>query len=392
MMFGYLVETNAGLWYVFGASICALASFAFLHAAHRGLARTTALKVTPRSGPDGSDPLHRIAERNRRVFRYLSPLIVVVSVAFVLIPELVFRDSHAFGWVQADMAARHVAATYDGLKRAGKIGDVPALANICSSCTPSVVAVHNRTGSFRPPSRFWFTVFLISALGHQIAFMAFTTWIVFKMLFFFGVLSTSLLGGDRSGVRLVPDLDDKDDYRFGLGWLDNVYYAMLFLIAAGSIGRLFQVSSNASKGTYFFGGDPAPALIGQPVLLLGVLGLLGVLVLTPVGVFLFLTIRAVDEELGRLSAVRKTLESQRASATSSETRERVQHEIELLRERRETAKKQSLLPIRQPMFVGLLAINVLLLGLIPLSSEWLANPIWRSINESICAACGNVPL
>jgi len=397
MIFGYLVEANAGLWYIFGASLCAMAGFGFLHAAHRGLARTAQLKAVS-SGRGDSDPLDRIADRNRRYFRYLSPVIVVAALGFVLIPEVAFRENHAFGWVQADTAARHVGATYDDLRRAGKIGDLAPLANVCRECTVSVAAVYNRSESFQPPSRLWFTLFLVSALGHQIAFTIFMTWVVFKVLFFFGLLSTALLGGGASGVRLVPDLDDKDDYRFGLGWLDNVYYAILLLIAAGAAGRLLQVAANAPKGTYFFGGDPAPALIGQPVLLLTVLIMLAVLVLTPIGVFLFLAIRAVDEELGRLSVARKSLESQRASARSAEARERLQSEIELLRERRDTAKKQSLLPIRQPVFIGLMAVNLLLLVLIPLSADWFGGAArargdraWRAINTSICAACGNAP-
>jgi len=398
MIFGYLVEANAGLWYLVGASLCALAGFGFVHAAHRGLARTAALNAAPRSGDGDTDPLRRLADRNRRVFRFLSPLIVVVVVGFVLIPEVVFRQSHAFGWVQADSANQPVGATYDDLKRAGQIGELPSLANLCDGCTMRVVAVYNRSGSFRPPSRLWFTIFLISALGHQIAFTSFIAWVVFKFFFFFTFLSSALLGGGAADVRLVPDLEDKDDYRFGLGWLDNVYYAILMLTAAGSIGSLLQVSANASKGTYFFGGDPALALIGQPVVLLTVLVVLVVLVATPLGVFLFLTIRAVDEELSRLSAARKNLESQRASARSAEARERLQSEIDLLRERRDTAKKQSLLPIRQPMFVGLIAVNLLLLLLIPLAADWLGGTgrtngtrLWRSMNDSICAACGNSP-
>src|SRR5262249_17374967 len=149
------------------------------------------------------------------------------------------------------------------------------------------------------------------------------------------------------------------------------YYAILFVLAAGSVGRLLQVSANVSKGTYFFAGDPAPALIGQPLLLLTVVFVLAVLVLTPIGVFLFLTVRAVDDELGRLSAMRKNLEAQRANAHSPETRDRLQAEIDALRHRRETARKQSLLPLRRPPFVGLIATNVLLLVLIPFSLGWI---------------------
>src|SRR5204863_3899652 len=74
MVFGYLVEPNAALWYVFGASLCAMAGFGILHAAHKGLARTTALKAAVQSDDGEPDPLQRIADRNRRYFTYLLPL------------------------------------------------------------------------------------------------------------------------------------------------------------------------------------------------------------------------------------------------------------------------------------------------------------------------------
>ena len=81
-----------------------------------------------------------------------------------------------------------------------------------------------------------------------------------------------------------------------------------------------------------------------------------------------------------------------------QARDRLQSELDTLRERRETAKKQTLLPIRQPLFIGLMVANLLLLLLVPLSAEWRGgtarargNRVWRAINESICAACGNAP-
>ena len=82
-----------------------------------------------------------------------------------------------------------------------------------------------------------------------------------------------------------------------------------------------------------------------------------------------------------------------------QARDRLQSELDTLRERRETAKKQqTLLPIRQPLFIGLIVANLLLLLLVPLSAEWRGGTarargtrVWRAINESICAACGNEP-
>jgi hypothetical protein len=398
MIYGYAIEANAGPLYLVGASLFFLAGFGFLHAAHRGLARTTTLTVVTGSGAGSPAALERVADRNRHYFRYLTPMIGIFAVGFVLIPEVVFRENHAFGWVQADLAAQYVSTTYDSLRRAGKIGDLPLVTNLCNECPVRVAAVYNNSGGFRPPSRLLFDVFLVSALGHQIVLTSFLLWIGLKILFFFGLLSTALLSDDKAGLRLVPDLQDKDDYRFGLGRLDNVYYALLLIGAVASLARFLQISANVSKGTYFFAGDPAPALVGQPVVVFAVLVLLAVLVLTPVGVFLFLTVRAVDEELARLAAARKNLEEQRLAARSREDRDRIQFDIDMLRERRETAKKQSLLPIRQPVFIGLLAANLVILLILPKSIGWFGeaapgrgDTVWHAISDSVCAACGNAP-
>src|SRR5262249_40250197 len=154
------------------------------------------------------------------------------------------------------------------------------------------------------------------ALTHQIVLAAFIAWLIAKILFFFGLLSTALLGGAHHRLRLVPGLQATDHYRFGLRRLDTVHYGLLVLVAAPALGLFFQSPANVSKGTSFFAGDPTPALFGQAVLLLGTLALLATVLLTPVGVFLFLTIKAVDEELARLSAARKDLEGRLAGATS----------------------------------------------------------------------------
>jgi hypothetical protein len=396
MIYGYAVEPNAALWYMFGASVCFLTGFAFLEAAHRGLARTPVLAAadTHASNPDG--PLATIAERNRQYFQYATPVIGLLAVCFVAIPELAFRDDHAFGWVQADLAGRYISSTYDDLRRAGKIGEVPSLTGTGHPAQSRVAAIHNRSNGFQAPAPVAFSMFLLSALVHQIVLTGFLWWIVAKILFLFWMLSTALLGGTTHGLRLVPDFQDKDDYRFGLGRLDNVYYAILALIAVGSLGLFVQVAANVSKGTYFFAGDPAPALLGQAVLLLGTVGLLAILLVTPASVFLLLTVRAVGEELGRLSGVRKNLEAQLATARSSEERDQLRFELDRLRERRETTKRQSLLPIRRPAFLALVAASLLMLLVVPLSIRWFGGTSTfegsRTLSGAVCAACGNSPI
>jgi Protein kinase domain len=399
MMYGYSIEPNAGLWYLAGASVCFLTGFGFLEAAHRGLARTKTLSVAAAATATGPpSPLERIAARNRRTFRYVTPVIIALAVCFVTVPEIAFRGDHAFGWVQADLAGEQVSKTYDDLRRAGKVGTLPSVAGLCEGCSIRVAGVFNGSNGFQPPSPVWFAIFLAAALTHQIALVSFLWWIFAKILFFFGLLSTALLGGAKHGLRLTPDFQDTDDYRFGLGRLDNVYYTMLVFVAVGSIGLFLQAAANVSKGTYFLAGDPAPALFGQAVLLLGTLGLLALLLLTPVCVFLLLTIKTVDEELARLSVTRKSLEARLSEEDSVDERRRLQLDLDRIRARRETARRQSLLPIRQPAFLALLAASLLMLIVLPLSIQWFSRPApttgdgRQTVRDAVCAACGNAPL
>jgi hypothetical protein len=176
--------------------------------------------------------------------------------------------------------------------------------------------------------------------------------------------------------------------------MDNVYYAILWLVVIGSVGLFLQTVANVTKGTYFFAGDPAPALFGQAVSLLAVIALLLVLLLTPVCVFLFLSIKAVDQEVARLSTVRRSLEARMESAPSAEDRDRIRGELNNVRARRLTAKKQSLLPIRQPTFVALLSISLLMLLVLPLSIQWFRRSEGtladgRPLSNAVCAMTGN---
>ena len=297
--------------------------------------------------------------------------------------------------MQADFSDEFVGASYDSLHDAGKIGDLQAVAALCPDCPVHVSAVFNQRDGFTRPSRAAFAAFLLVTLGHQMVLAAFLLWIGAKVLFFFWLLSTALLGGGRHGVRLAPDFQDEDDFRFGLGRLDNVYYAMLVLSMVGSLGLWLQAIANISKGTYFLAGDPVPALFGQAVLLLATLALLGVLLLTPAGVFVFLTIRVVDEELARLSSLRRDLESRLATSRSVEEREQLRAELEAIGRQRLTAKKQSLLPLRRPAFLLLLAASLIMLLVLPRTVQRYRDAAASDTNQThsiagaVCEIAGN---
>jgi hypothetical protein len=388
MIYGYAVEPNAGPWYFIGASFSFLAVFGLLHAMHMGLARTGTLTAI---GPPGeaTAALLRIAEINRRYFRVIVPIVVVGATWFVLIPEIVFRDSNAFGWVQADMPARLVGMSYRDLLQTSKIGDVAGVQQLRDA---RLSQVFNRSADYEPPRRVWLGLFLFSALTHQIVFTTFAVFAALKLLFFFGLLSRALLGSDGRGVRLAPDLDDRHDYRFGLGRLDNVYFAALLCLALGSLGRLAQTMANFNKGTYFFRGNAALPLIGQPMLLLAVFVLLVVLVMTPIIVFMLLTIRAVDHERARLAAMQKELQERLAAVIFRERRAQIQADIEQLTEGRRVIDRQRLLPTAKPLFWWLLAANAMLLLIVPVAvATDTGRDLWRYITNALCAACGNAP-
>ena len=147
-----------------------------------------------------------------------------------------------------------------------------------------------------------------------------------------------------------------------------------------------------TKGTYFLRGDPSPALFGQAVIVLTPLTVFAVVLLTPACVFLFLNVRAVDGEMARLPGVRRALATQLLDAQRPEDRERLRAELNDVTLRRANAKKQTLLPIRRPLFVALLMVCVLLLVALPLSVRALGrvgSPANSAITNLVCSISGN---
>jgi hypothetical protein len=173
--------------------------------------------------------------------------------------------------------------------------------------------------------------------------------------------------------------------------MDNVYYATLWAVALGGIGLSLQAAANVTKGTYFLAGDPAPALFGQAVTLFGVLAVFAVVLVTPVCVFLFLHIRAVDEEIARLSVVRRALEVRMRETRRPEDRERLRLELDDVIVRRANVKRQTLLPIRRPSFLALLAVCLVLLTALPMSIQVFGragNSTGHTIGDLVCTASG----
>jgi serine/threonine-protein kinase len=390
IVYGYAVEPNAGPWYAIGASMTVAAGFFLLQAAHMGLARTAALKAVRH--PETS-PIAHIAAINRRYFRVISPIILVGSVAFVFIPEVIFRHSNAFGWVQADLAPQFIGVHETALVQAGQTTALDSIRNQCPGCDLRVERVANRASGFVPPPPLWFGLFLTSALTHEMVFSAFMLFIAAKFLFFFVLLSRALLADHGADIRLVPDLDDRQDARFGLGRLDSVYLSALTFLLICAFGRLTQVAANLHKGTNFFRGNAALALVGQPLVASAVAIALVIVVLVPLGVFALLTIRILDRERSRLAVLQRLCQTRLSEARFPEARARVQMELEDLNDRRRVIDRQKLLPTDRPIFWWLLASTILLLVVGPMLIDTsTATALIANLNERICAACGNPPL
>src|SRR5205085_11311048 len=101
---GYLGELNAGAWYLIGVPIFVVASGHFLGLAGSGLRELAEGERLVAIRPGTASPaavLDVVADRNRRVFRVVGPLIVVRSILAVIVPEYGSGISPAFGWVGA---------------------------------------------------------------------------------------------------------------------------------------------------------------------------------------------------------------------------------------------------------------------------------------------------
>ena len=394
MQFGYLVEPNAGAWYVVFSSLFVLGVFAFLRASHHGLASTTALTLDGAS--DAARVSNRVGELNRRIFRIAAPAILGLAIGHVYWAEVLNRSSNEFGWVQANTAEQSLQKTYAELQRRGGVGDVSALETMCPGCSWRVVGVRNSGTSYVEPGSGLFRVFLASALSQEMFFSLFAIWVASKIVFVFSLLTIAALRETGRGIGLKPDFDDRDDYRFGLGPFDSVYITTLVLTALGAVGFWFQKIANFGKGTYFFGGNAAAPLFGQMATLLLVLALLVMLMAVPIVASLFLSVQSISTALAKNARERKQKESELRSARTSVERDEIVKALDGLKFERQTAEAQSVLPTNRGAVTSLLLLNVGLI-LVPIGVSFFAPlrtigaTVWTTYVDSLCAACGVSP-
>ena len=118
VLFGYVAEPNAGLWYLVGVPVFVIISVHFLRLAHSTLRELSVGERLVAMAPDATRPssLALIADRNRRWFRVLTPLVLVLSFLAVYIPEFVAGPGPAFGWVGA-LSVKDYEGTYLAIAR-----------------------------------------------------------------------------------------------------------------------------------------------------------------------------------------------------------------------------------------------------------------------------------
>ena len=397
MIYGFVVEPNAGFWYLLGAPLCFLAGLGFLQAAFVGISHTKTLSVYTSGRPDQNvRPHEKIAEHNRRIFRFLTPAVLLVAILLVLIPEYLARQNGAIGWVQADLPSSLIGQNYWDLRNQGRVGEIPAVERLCHDCPVLVSRVANRAGAYRPPSSPLFFSFLFVALTHQIILIFFIIWVAFKNAFLFMVLSKALPRSGTDGLRFDPDFEDTLDYRVGLGQLDNAYNATLVFALLGSSVFLLQAIANLGKGTYFFTGNPDLQWIGQPATLAVTVAIIMFTIFWPTALFVLLTVRARAAALARLAVEQEDLEKKlRISPRSA--KQDLEDQLEGLRERRETIKRQSLLPLRNRTFRRLVVVSLVFLIIVPVAVAWLDLPsgssagslVLRKVDNFACSLCGN---
>jgi len=326
----------------------------------------------------------------------LTPAVIVLAALLVLIPEYFARQHGATGWVQADLPASLVGQNYWDLRDHGRVGEIPAVERLCRGCPIVVTRVTNHSGSYSTPSPPLFFTFLAVALSHQITLIVFIIWVALKNAFLFMELSKALPSTRADGLRLDPDFEDTNDYRLGLGQLDNAYNATLVFALLGSSVFLLQGLANLGKGTYFFTGNPNLLWVGQLATLAVTVAIIMFTIFWPTVLFILLTVRARAAALARLAIEQENLEKKLRLSPRSDKRD-LEYELEGLRERRETIKRQSLLPLRNRTFRRLVVASLVFLIIVPVAVAWLdlqsgtgpGSLVLRKINNFSCSLCGN---
>lgn len=316
--FGYLAEPNHGVFYLVGMVIFIFSGIAFLERA--GLAVTNlagskqlvAIGQTETREWQGGDRLPTVVaieKVNRRFFTVLLWILPSILIALLLATELPTLQHKSFGWVQSS----NVAEYHQKKLRELDVQELLRVEEEFRAKRPDwktedgkdlevkVVKPDLTTGDWRRANETWFKRFLVSALLAEWVSHVIIGWIAFKTLFFVWILiSANWVDGNRlsesdsghisesvacqSGLRrlfgrparFVLSLNFYDPlHRLGISHLDPVYNSGLFLGLLGAITYWAGRVSNLNKGTVWILEDPDLSRVGQLIVALVVLLVVG---------------------------------------------------------------------------------------------------------------------
>jgi serine/threonine protein kinase len=376
LLFGYVAEPNAALWYLAGAPLFVVVASHFLNLAHgtlRELEGGERLVARREAGAPPISPLSAIARMNRRWFRIIVPAICVLSFSAVYIPEFVAKPAPAFGWVGALSVRDFEGVSLRDLQAQKRVGAIPIAATLCDAeaadCDVRVAGVEGGHGlADRDRWSYPFVAFIVVALGLQVAFGIYGGWIVAKILFLFGMFARALV--NRSGRGLTIDLDFADsEMRFGLGALDVVHNMVLLLTLIGSIVFLLQRVANVAKGSSFFAGMVGLQLFSQfGVFVVSALPVLLVL-FAPMAVFMVLLETEIGRAIEGIERERAALRKSMGGVTPPQQRAAIERAEEQLRRRRDLVRRQRPWPRKNATYRTLLVTTVFALGFVPFAIE-----------------------
>ena len=378
ILFGYVAELNAGLWYLVGVPIFVLAAAHFLRLAESALRQLAEGERLIAVLPGTASPaavLDVIADRNRRLFRIVAPAIVVLSTVAVVVPEYGSGGGPAFGWVGALSVSDYEGASIEDLQARQKVGWIPALTNVCPGSARCDVRVARVTGGHGTADRdrwlYPFAVFATVALGLQVLFGSFAGWIAAKILFLFATLTRALVNRRRPGLRIVLDVEDTE-LRFGLGALDIVHNIVLLLTLVMFVMLFISQMTNVAKGTSFFAGMRGVPLSAQlGVFFISLLPLVLVLI-APMAVFMILIETEVGRTLARIERERAVIRKAGVGPTPPHEKAQIAAAEQELRVRRSLVRQQRPWPRHNASYRLLLAANAFMVAAVPISIVYLS--------------------
>lgn len=251
LFYGYVAELGHAAWAMVGAAISLFLLGTYLKRVMlylREAERRGRLVVDGSEGAPAS-VLATFAARNRRIFRLLTPALLVAAFGIVAVGESASWNARSFGWVQARAAASLEGSTLAELD----VGVLPLEERICPSRDQCEIA-EVRGGPRSTSQRRWYLVFVVAALALQAMFVFIGFYSAAKVVFFVWV-HVRAVREMRNPVRpgtLKFRLDFKDKARrLGLGILDDPLREALKLAVLACAYFCLVSTANNEKGSRF---------------------------------------------------------------------------------------------------------------------------------------------